>query len=307
MRQPSGTSRARRQVGSLLLVVLWGGSALLSGAPPRERNAATQDAHQTYVVMSPAQLAEAAPELKRLKPAENQDMLPEILKRAGASVATFFDSFPNTSCTEHLVSTVQKASQFEMNRDADTYNYMAIAEKGAMLGRLREYRANAKGEIVHLEGIYTVGFVALSVNFHPVYQPDSRFRYLGREEIGHVDAYVVAFAQRPQVARQPQSADFLGKSGIVYLQGIAWIDPENFRILRLRTDIEQPEPNVGLQKETVEVRYSDVSFTRGGRTLTLPREVEVNGIVDDYVFHNRHSYSDYRLFDVQVDEKLAKP
>ena len=257
--------------------------------------------------MSPAQLAEAAPELKRLKPADNQDMLPEILKRAGATVATFFENFPNTACTEHLVSTVQKVSQFEMNRDAETYNYMAIAEKGATLGTLREYRANAKGEMEHPGGIYTLGFVALSVNFHPFYQPDSQFRYLGREEIGQQDAYVVAFAQRPHVARQPQSADFLGKTGLVYLQGIAWIDPENFRILRLRTDIEQPELNSGLQRETVEVRYSEVNFTHSGRTLWLPREVEVNGLVNDYVFHNRHSYSDYRLFDVQVDEKLAKP
>jgi len=52
--------------------------------------------------MNPAELARAVPELKHLRPAENQDMLPHILQRGGAAVAAFFDSLPNTTCTEHV-------------------------------------------------------------------------------------------------------------------------------------------------------------------------------------------------------------
>jgi hypothetical protein len=145
------------------------------------------------------------------------------------------------------------------------------------------------------------------VNFHPDYQADSRFRYLGREEMEKQDTYVVAFAQRPKVARQTASVQYLGESGIVYLQGVAWIDPMSFRIVRLRTDIQQPESNVGLLKESIQVLYSEVSFAQGNETLWLPREVTVTGQLKEYLFHNQHRYSDYQVFKVQVEQKQDKP
>jgi len=118
------------------------------------------------------------------------------------------------------------------------YNYVALAQAGAVKGRLQEFRADAKGEPVQPDaqtGIVTTGFVAMSVHFHPDYQPDSRFRYLGREAMEKQDTYVVAFAQRPKVARQVARAQFLDRSGFVFMQAVAWIDPVSFRILRLRT------------------------------------------------------------------------
>jgi hypothetical protein len=117
----------------------------------------------------------------------------------------------------------------------------------------------------------------------------------------------VAFAQRSQVARQTASVQYLGQGGIVYLQGVAWIDPVNFRIVRLRTDIQQPESNVGLLKETIQVLYSEVSFGKSQETLWLPQEVTVTGQLRQYLFHNQHRYSDYRLFTVHVEQKQNKP
>jgi hypothetical protein len=119
--------------------------------------------------------------------------------------------------------------------------------------------------------------------------------------------YVVTFAQRPGVARQAGRVAFDDKAGFVFAQGVAWIDPARFRILRLRTDIQQPELNVGLQRETTEVEYSEVTFKQGGKTLWLPREVTVSGQLNQYIFQNQHRYSDYRLFIVQTEEKQKSP
>ena len=265
------------------------------------------DVPKTFVDMNPAELGDAIPELKHLKPAESQDVLPKILERAGSAVAAFFDNFPNTACTEHVTSNVHRVKLKGILHYDNTYNYLALAEEGSMKGRLREYRTRANGEIVQPDGIVTFGFVALSVNFHPDYQADSRFRYLGSEKMEKQDTYVVAFAQRPNVARQMASVQYLGQSGFVYLQGVAWIDPVSFRIVRLRTDIQQPESNVGLQKETIQVLYSEVNFGKSQETLWLPLEVTVTGQLKEYLFHNQHRYSDYRLFNVQVEQKLDKP
>jgi len=139
-----------------------------------------QEAPKTFVDMSPAELAKAVPELKHLEPAENQDPLPQILQRVGADVGAFFDNFPNTTCTERVTSMVDTAFGAGAFHHDDKYNYLALAQAGAKKGRLREFRTDDKGALVQpdaRETVVTVGFVAMSVHFHPDYQPDSRFRY----------------------------------------------------------------------------------------------------------------------------------
>lgn len=76
--------------------------------PARSSGTATgnESIPKTFVDMTPAELARAVPELKRLKPAESQDPLPQILQRVGAAVSAFFDNFADTACTEHLTGMV---------------------------------------------------------------------------------------------------------------------------------------------------------------------------------------------------------
>jgi hypothetical protein len=267
--------------------------------------------------MTPAELAKAVPELKRLELAENQDLLPQILKRAGAAVAAFFDNFPNTACSEQITSVMEGPGLSDATHHE--YNYVAFAPADAG-GHIREFRTDAKGQLVQPKAgreIITVGFIASSIDFYPNVQPDSRFRYLGREVMDKRDTYVVIYAQRPGVARQASTVHLNGRSGILFMQGVAWIDPVSFRILRLRTDIQMPDQNVGLLRETTEVLYSEVSFREGGKTLWLPREVTVTGqiallnpstrLASYYDFRNQHRYSGYRLFLVDVESKSANP
>jgi len=267
---------------------------------------------KTFVDMTPAELAKAVPELKHLEPAESQNLLPQILKRVGATVAAFFDNFVNTACSEHVTSTVYTPVRVGPLLYNNKYNYLALAQPGAAKGRLQEFRTDTRGKPVQPDAesgvvIVTVGFVAMSVHFHPDYETDSRFRYLGREPMEKQDSYVVAFAQRPAVARQVAHAQVGGRSGIAFWQGVAWIDPVSFRILRLRTDTERPEVNAGLLKETTQVVYSEVRFRQGGKTLWLPREVTVTGQLGRNSFQNQHRYSDYRLFNVEVGQKQDHP
>jgi len=285
---------------------------LLPHRVARSQGAASEDesVSKTFVDMTPAELAKAVPELKHLEPAESQDLLPQILERVGANVATFFDNFPNTTCTEQVTSMVDDHMRAATWHSNAKYNYLALAQAGANQGRLQEFRTDEKGALVRpdaKEAVVTQGFVSLSGHFHPEYQPDSRFRYLGRETMEKQNTYVVAFAQRPKVARQLSFAQFLRQNLIVFLQGVAWIDPASFQILRLRTDIEPPQSSVSLLKETTQILYSEVSFRQSDQTWWLPREVTVTGQLDKYLFHNQHRYTDYRLFKVQIERKQDKP
>jgi hypothetical protein len=268
----------------------------------------SQGPPKTFLDLTPAELAKQVLELKHLEPAESQDMLPLILERVGATVVDFFDNFSNTTCTENIISTAETSTLAPKGHYNAKFNYVALVKRGADKTRLQEFRTDSRGEPIQPQGaIVTEGFVGLLAHFHPTYQPDSRFRYLGREVVKGQSTYVVAFAQQPDVARKASRVEFGLRTEFVFVQGVAWIDPASFRILRLRTDLEQPEPHVGLRSETTEVEYSEVTFKEGGKTLWLPREVTVSGQLKWYTFHNWHRYSDYRLFLVQTEERIKNP
>jgi hypothetical protein len=282
------------------------------GAAPQSANPPEIQAHETtpktFLDLTPVELAKEVPELKHLKSAQSQDMLPLILKQVGVAVADFFDNFSNTTSTEHIFFTVESRKLEQPLHYEATFNYLALVKPGTDKTRLQEYRTDSKGKQVKVRGtVVTAGFVTLPAYFHPDYQRGSRFRYLGRDVVKGQSTDVVAFVQRPGVARQAGWVEFDDKAAFVFAQGLAWIDPARFRILRLRTDIQQPEPNVGLQRETTEVEYSEVTFKQGGKTLWLPHDVTVSGQLNQYTFHNQHHYSDYRLFIVQTGEKQKNP
>jgi len=275
-------------------------SAPAATAPPEPQ--------QTYVDMTPAELTKRVPDLKHLELAQSQEILPLMLQRVGAAVAAFFDNFSNTTCTEDVLSIVHGPHLTHEARYERRFNYIALVKPGADKTVLEETRSDPKGGAATLGGmITTIGFVALAAHFDPDYQRESRFRYLGRETFKDQNAYVIVFAQRPEVARQTGHIVVRDRVAKVFVQGIAWIEPETFRILRLRTDLEQPELQVDLKRESTDVRYSDVTFAQGNKTLWLPREVTVNGEWKQYTFYNLHRYSDYRLFLVQTEEKEKHP
>jgi hypothetical protein len=273
-----------------------------------QNGAESQVVSETFLDLTPAGLAKQIPELKHLEPAQNQTLLPVILELVGGAVANFFDNFSNTTCTERVISIVDTPLQRLAVQKNARFNYLALIKPGADKTFLEEVRTDSKGEPIKLKGtVVTLGFVALVAHFHPAYQSDSSFRYLGRELMNGRNTYVVAFAQRPEVARQAGRVTFDDKAGFVFVQGVAWIDPASFRILRLRTDIQQPELSVGLLRESTEVDYAEVAFRQGGKTLWLPREVTVRGQLRRYSFRNQHRYSHYRLFLVQTEEKQKSP
>jgi len=285
--------------------------------PPRplcqvtgQKGAESRGVPKTFLDMTPVELAKQVPELKHLEFAQSQDMLPMILQRVGATVADFFENFSNTTCTERVISTVDTPTETHAGYNDAKFDYVALVQPGADKTRLKEFRTNSKGKLARWssrDAAVTIGFVSMTEHFHPDYQPDSHFRYLGREAVEGQNTYVVAFAQRPEVARHVGEVEFNHKTAVVLLQGVAWIDPASFRILGLRTDIQQPELNVGLRRETTEVEYSEVTFKEGGKTLWLPHDVTVSGRLNLYTFHNEHHYSDYRLFIVQTKEKEKGP
>ncbi|HEY6292237.1 MAG TPA: hypothetical protein VI455_11870 [Terriglobia bacterium] len=250
------------------------------------------------------QLVRAVPELKKLRPASSQEPLIIELQKVGQNVAALFKSLPNVTCREKVVESQLGRDGFERARIIQEFNYLILGSGHNLEAGFDEYRTNSKGKQVTPTGLdagflVTQGFVSMPIYFHPQYQPDSRFRYLGQEALRKRQTEVIAFAQEPNSQLKEQFV-LNGKAVPILMQGVAWID--NGQIVRLRTSLLAAHPEIGLDWQSTEIALAPVTFDVGALKLWLPRQVEVETKWKGFVFRNVHSYLHYEIFRVRAGE-----
>jgi hypothetical protein len=293
--------------------VSWAREVCLVEFTQRKDSPVTADGEQpdSYVDWPTQRLIKAVPKLKGMESATSQDSLPTILNKAGESVDSFLDNLANTASRERIqekVLVLEPGSllQNEERTGAQEFLYVVIAESKGRHEEFKEYRTDLKGRPVEKTGakpgyMLTSGFVFAQLYLQPSHQRESAFRYLGRQSIGGRKCEILAFAQRPGLARV---MDFL--SNVVPLpllkQGIIWIDSASYQIVRMQTDLLVPQTQIGLTRNTVEIEYAPVHFASSDQTLRLPSKVLVTVNFRGSIYTNRHEYSDYKLFRIETKE-----
>jgi hypothetical protein len=269
-----------------------------------------QDANP-YVEWSTEQLIKAVPKLKGLEPATSQDSLPTILKKTGENVDSFFQNFVNATARERIYQTASVPSGRWMNvRDShhqDGYYVVLKSSRGGQ-DRFDEYRMNLKGRPVESAGskhgfLLTRGFAGDEIYLHPSRQPESTFRYLGRQSNAGQQCEVIAFAQR---VGQAIPIEFItgGVSVPMLEQGIVWIDCVSHQIVDMQTDLLTPLAQIGLMRSTREIEYAPVHFATLDQTFWLPTEVQVVVSFRGATYTNQHRYSDWKVFKVDTEQTI---
>ncbi|HEV2381905.1 MAG TPA: VWA domain-containing protein [Terriglobia bacterium] len=251
------------------------------------------------------------PQLKQLDPAGNQDILSSILQKVGANVANLFDRFPNITCREAVTEQRLAGPGREQDQIYQEFRYLAVASDDKEKTGFKEYRTDAKGKAVQQRGLgsgylITEGFVSTPLYFHPRYQSDSRFRYLGEELVGKRRTEVVAFAQKP-TARVRELFSISGGQQFALAQGIAWIDSTDHQIVWMLKEITSPALEIGLESQITQVTFGEVRFKGDSPALWLPREVKVETRLSGVVYRNTHFYSEFKQFAVRTVEKEGGP
>jgi hypothetical protein len=259
-------------------------------------------------------LVNRIPELKRLRPEEDQKALPTILEKAGERVDEFFQNVVDLLAREEIAQErLDRIGIIEANelvRDS----YLILRHRKERGANINEYRMDEKGnrmDDVGLEkGFFVTSGFALSCNyFSTAFQTESMFRYLGNQRIGRLDTYVVAFAQKP--GKASLFVTMIGRGGArvhMLVQGVIWVDEENFQIVRTRMDLLAPRPEIGLERLTTVVTLSKVQLLDVETPLWLPKEVKVdlkfreldpnNGQFYEVGYRNQHRYTGYRHYRV---------
>jgi len=263
---------------------------------------------KSLVGQSLEELSGAIPELKGLERASSQEGLPELLARVGKSVEAFFRDFPNTISHEDIrAERLDSKGKVLVSQDQRfNYLFMAHAEK-AGLG-LDEYRTTPEGTGApsSTQARYfmrTAGFAGAPLVLIPAQQAGCTFQYLGRQTINGRATSVLVFAQRPGKAEALTTFYVDGKSLGILMQGIVWVDAENYQIVRMHREVLKPPPQSHLERLTTDINFAEVGFKSMPAKFWLPHEVTVSVHWKKRFFRNRHHYSDFRLFNVEAEEK----
>jgi tetratricopeptide (TPR) repeat protein len=251
-------------------------------------------------------------DLEGLEPAADQGQLDSILSAVGKTVADFFANFPNTSSVEEIHQEKVRRNEKATGSLDQKFRYLCFTPAQAWGPGFSEYRADSKGDRAWPEGLrdgfmLTSGFASASLVFHPMYQPQAVFRYLGRQKVGGRDTHLVAFAQQPAKARVNGAFKSGETSMATFSQGLAWIDSQSYQITRLRTDLLKPLREINLEKETTEIAYGEVHFKGSGAIFWVPQRVNVAVDWNGRHFRNEHRYSEYKVFNVEATQKTRKP
>lgn len=291
---------------------------------------------RSYVEWTVAELIAKIPDLKGLVPVaseeEGEKALPVILGQVGENIKDFFEKVPDVTSREEISTESDWSDGTVKQGPHQTFRYLVISKSEQGVSTLREYRTDMMGKSVEPTGLregvaVTKGFASSAIYFHPAVRSDAFFRYLGRQKMGGRDTDVVAFAQRPGWAHATDQINVAGHVIVGLIQGLAWIDSMSYQIIRLRTDLLAPRPEVGLDESTSDITYGEVRFPEKlGTVLWLPKKVTVTikwegneKVVENQAaiagqgasgeahtapptlwkhatYRNIHRYSDYKLF-----------
>jgi tetratricopeptide (TPR) repeat protein len=251
-------------------------------------------------------------DLPDFEPAADQAPMDGILAALGNNVSRLFADLFNISAVESVqMERIDGKGKADPGRRSE-YLYLCLGgiEKQGLL--FEEYRSDAQGRELRQLGLgegymLTSGFMSAPIIFHPIHQNGNSFRLLGYQKLGGRNTIVMAYAQIPARSSLPGRFQVGGEIQDTFKQGIAWIDAENYQIIRLASDLLQPVPQIGLEKLRTQIDFDEVRFDQATERFWLPVQVVVTVKWNGRILRNTHAYSDFKLFDVATSQRIEKP
>ena len=266
------------------------------------------------------ELRHLVPGLAHLKPVPDQSELVTLLDRIGAKTVELNSKTPNLISDEAVVSeqggikTHQKFSYLVLQHALDSKN-MVLDEFRVDVATGEKFQTEFKDQaptpsspsLLELpSSARTVpqsggpplsqGFVNDWLYFYPSNRRQAEFRYLGQQKMDGHQTQVVAFAQKPGFVRLPSKVEYAGKTLPVFMQGVAWVDASDFRIVRLQVDLLSPPPGVPLRQMTADIQFAETRIVDVASPLWLPGRVVVSTNLGGATLSEAHTYSNFRLF-----------
>jgi hypothetical protein len=253
------------------------------------------------------------PELAGLVPDASQEQLAPLLAHVGQSCMELLQHTPNLGSHEIQLTTQRTVSRVSQGafhpvfaperHERQQFEYLLLRHETEGGTELREYRTDKHGQPIQYSGSQagqmTQGFISEWLRLLPGGQREARFRYLGREEVENRKTLVLAFAQIPGQVKYPTSFSFPGIQVALLVQGIVWVDDSDFRIVRIVENLLAPRPDIQLSKLSTSISFGSTTIQKAAMSLWVPREVTIAWEYKGDAVEQRHSYSNYHLYEVK--------
>ena len=313
-RQPSGVDS---QEASKLLETLKQPVASPAALAPIS-GAATADVAKPASVTTSYIRNELLPPAKWMPPDVDESMpivessaacpLSQIQDEVAKRVRGFVDGVNRISATEALEHEVVDRYGLTTKRETRNFTYVeSLQEVRPGLYRVEEYRNGTMGLDVFPERLASLGLGSLVMIFHPAYRDEYEVTCEGLSRWHGAPAWQIHFRQRPDKPSRLREYNVAKQVFPVALRGRAWIATDSYQVVSLETDIVAPIPQIRLKAEHVSIDYAPVKFRKGNEELWLPQSAELFFDLGGRRIHRRHHFSNYMLFSVEENQKIAAP
>jgi hypothetical protein len=231
-----------------------------------------------------------------------------ILKGVGNRMSELVDTLEKFTATENLEHYPVDKFGAMKGPEKRSFAYV-VSVKQNLLGTfvLEEYRDGGIDTEVFPAHTATRGSPAMALIFHPVLAGGFDFRCEGMGQLRGRQVWQIHFAQRADKPIQIRSYTVNNRSFGVALEGRVWVDPGNNQVLRLESELMSPIQPIELTREHFSIDYKPVKFRSTGQQLWLPETAELYVERKGKRFYRRHTFSDFRLFNVESAQNIRPP
>jgi len=191
-------------------------------------------------------------------------------------------------------------------RNFDYLVSLAQAPSGYL--NVHEYRkGRSSGTDEFPDHVATLGTPSLVLIFHPRYVKNFSITCEGLGEWGGRPAWQIRFEQRRDAKQSMITMDIGGRAYNLKLRGRAWILSNSYQVARLETDLAETIPSIHLSLDHQSVEYLPVRFRDAKVEIWLPASTELFMDFQGHRFYRRHSFTNFNLFSVKVDQQIGEP
>lgn len=233
---------------------------------------------------------------------------PKVLKGVGEQMKEFVGNLEKFTATEEVRHQPQDAGKNRYPEEKRQFAYVVTVSRNSMgTFLMEEYRNGSLNPETFPGRIATNGLPALDLIFHPVLAGDFQFKCEGLGQAEGKAVWQVHFAQRADRQVRIRSYVVGERTYRVYLEGRAWIDPGNYQVVRLESELQKPVSEIALTKEHIVIQYAPVEFRTQKTAIWLPQKAELYVEKRGQRYYRRHTFSNFMVFNVETSQSFQAP